>query len=918
MTSSLSFDQILQNIRTKLPIQNPLHSFVHNNILLMFEKKKFHDALEEAGKLYRAKTYWPLAKYKQKFQEGKISERDIFLGIDHYLGTYKSQFEFTETLGLSPKEFLYRLMFADLAFNDDDTQPSITDKHLWDLCVDRVSGQSLELLRSPVKWRAKEYWEKYYNEATSATTHPFIISLISSYLDQGQSFWTNPFLNKGFWNFFTYDVNSVKGFSAEWVQILGNKIQDYKNQSPTEIIEKELTLMGVPRENWEEVILDILFDLKGWSGMVNKLEVEPWQATVKAPPIKLVDYIAALLLIERSLDIYHAKLHSVDLSMIYGSQDKVELRTFQLSLALYQITKSFKMDERWMQKIQVPEVLKIVEQIDSAERTHLIRVWHEAYEHHYYGEALHAFANHKRLQDNEDPEVQVFCCMDDREESLRRHIEEIAPEFRTYGVLGFFGLDMRFVSVKTQRHVALCPPVVSAKHVIMEVPKDSKEGQIFKKVNNLKGGSGLQLYYQSRTLIRGFISTLLFGLISLIPMFLQVFFPNQGRKLIKKFYHVLNPEPATDVLIEKGEDDYGYSKEEQAKIVETYIRMSGIKKFSPLVILLGHGSSSTNNPFKQAYGCGACGGNAAIPNSRTFGKMANNPEVRALIEKNGIAIPQETIFVSGFHDTCTDDIFFFDTEQFSSDKQKKLKEIRLKLQEAAKLNAFERCQKFSSPNAKMNPDSALKHVHERGEDLAQPRPEYGHNLNAMAVVAKRSLSKGLFLNRRSFLLDYDWELDETGDVLAGIVLGGIPVACNINMDYYFSCVDNDNFGCGSKLPLNLTSLLGVMTGAQSDLRIGLARQMVEIHEPIRNITLIEAPLERVKELIEKSPRLKNIVHQHWIRLVVKDPVAKGWFLFGETDFKQIEIEKGEIKHFKTSLELLSKAYGENDFAEIGV
>lgn len=918
MNSSYNFDQLLSNIRAKLPIQNPLHSFVHNNILLMFEKKDFHDALEEAGSLYRARTYWPEHKYTERFKAGKITERDIFNGIDHYLSHYGSSLGFVESLGLTEKEFLYRLMFSELAFNDDDVQPSLTDTHLWDLCIQKMSGQNLLLSRSPIHWRAKEYWEKYYNEAASATTHPFIIRLVSSYLDQGQSFWTNPFLNKGFWNFFCYDVSSVAGFSDEWVKILKNKTEHYQGKSPRDIIELELTSMGIPQENWERVLLEILFDLKGWSGMVNKLEMEPWQATVKAPEIKLVDYLAALLLIETSLDAYHAKLHSVDLSMIYGRQDKVELKTFHLSLALYQITKSFKLEERWMQKHNVPHLLELIEAVDKAERTHRIRLWHEAYEHHYYRDALSAIANHKVEKEYDKLEAQVFFCIDDREESFRRHLEEIAPNIQTHGVLGFFGLDMKFSSVKSKRQIAQCPPVVNASHVVHEVPRNSENAKSFDKFNRLRGGSDLQLYYHSRTLVRGFISTLVLGLTSLVPMFLQVFFPNHSRKLTKKVLNLVSPEPVTEMKIEKGEDGYGYSKEEMAKIVETYIRMSGIKNFSPLVVLLGHGSSSINNPFKQAYGCGACGGNAAIPNSRAFGKMANDPSVREEVRKAGIEIPADTYFVSGFHDTCTDDILFFDTELLPEKSQKELEKVKEKIFEAARRNAFERCQRFSSQDAKSDPNSAYKHVHERGEDLAQPRPEYGHNTNALAIVGKRTLTKGLFLNRRAFLMDYDWERDDSAEILAGIAIGGVPVSCNINMDYYFSCVDNDNFGCGSKLPLNLTSLLGVMTGSQSDLRIGLARQMVEIHEPIRCMTIIEAPLERVRKLFDGHPRLRNILYQHWIRLVVKDPQTQEWYLFGDKDYKRIEIDKGEIKHFKTSLDLINNVHTEEDFAEIGV
>ena len=56
-------------------------------------------------------------------------------------------------------------------------------------------------------------------------------------------------------------------------------------------------------------------------------------------------------------------------------------------------------------------------------------------------------------------------------------------------------------------------------------------------------------------------------------------------------------------------------------------------------------------------------------------------------------------------------------------------------------------------------ESALRHVEERSEHLAEPRPEYGHCTNAVCVVGRRSLTRGLFLDRRAFLVSYDANRD---------------------------------------------------------------------------------------------------------------------------------------------------------------
>jgi uncharacterized protein YbcC (UPF0753/DUF2309 family) len=916
MLSSLldHFDSLLPRIRQKLPIQNPLHSFVHNNILQMFEGKDFHEAVQEAGKLYRANPYWPIERYKEKFREGKISEEDVFKSIALYLGHYPA-ISSLDLLGMTPKEYFYRLMFSELSFNNDDTQPAIDDLELWNLCQEKMLGERLVLRRSPVLWRGRGYWEKYHQESFPLNVHPFIIRHISTYLDQGQSFWPNPYASRSYWDYFLKSCEELKGFTSGWVTVLLERVEFHRDSSPREIICRELARMGIPSEVWEDYLLELLFDLKGWSGMVNKLETEPWQATVKAPAISLVDYLASILLIESAVDGFYSEQKSIDLSLIYGRKDVLELRSYNLSLALYQITKSFKLDNRWMQRLDKADLLKLIDEIDESEFRDNVRLWHEAFEHHFHRKAIEAIVEHStHPTEVVSPYASVLFCIDDREESMRRHLEEVDHGIKTYGVVGFFGIDMKFSGVKSPRLIAQCPPVVSPSRVIREVTTERESR--FEWWKSFSGSNDLRLYYSSRTLFRGFFSSLVLGALSLVPMFMEVFFPERSKTLRRKIIRSLRLEPKTDMLIEAKEHGHGYSKKEMAAIVASIVNMCGLKSpLSELVVTLGHGSTSNNNPFKQAYGCGACGGNAGIPNSRAFAKMANDPEVRKELRNLGVEITDGAFILAGFHDTSTDEVLFFNEEDVPAHFKEGVAKLKQSLQEACKLNAFERCQRFSSFPKDGTPDTALKHVRERAHDLAQPRPEYGHSSNALAIVGKRELTRGLFLNRRAFLLTYDWESDPDGSILKDVVVGGVPVSVNINMDYYFSSVDNENFGCGSKLPLNMTSLLGVMTGSQSDLRIGLARQMIEIHEPIRNLTIIESPLERVDSLFRGHARLKNILFHHWMRLVVKDP-QKGWFIFSQDKFEPLDMSVHPMKHFDSSIDLIQQTHTEEDFAEI--
>jgi uncharacterized protein YbcC (UPF0753/DUF2309 family) len=102
------------------------------------------------------------------------------------------------------------------------------------------------------------------------------------------------------------------------------------------------------------------------------------------------------------------------------------------------------------------------------------------------------------------------------------------------------------------------------------------------------------------------------------------------------------------------------------------------------------------------------------------------------------------------------------------------------------------------------------------------------------------------------------------------------VAQWINMQYYFSVVDNEGFGSGSKVYHNVTGRFGVITGNVSDLRTGLPAQTMlkglePYHEPLRLITVLEAPRAVVERLLKRLYKPRELVQNGWVLLVVLDP-----------------------------------------------
>ena len=217
----------------------------------------------------------------------------------------------------------------------------------------------------------------------------------------------------------------------------------------------------------------------------------------------------------------------------------------------------------------------------------------------------------------------------------------------------------------------------------------------------------------------------------------------------------------------------------------------------------------------------------------------------------------------------------------------------------------------------MSPAAALRHVETRAEDLSQTRPEYNHATNAVCTVARRARTRGLFLDRRSFLVSYDPTQDTAEQAILARTLGAvIPVCGGINLEYYFSRVDVAGYGCGSKLPHNVTSLLGVMDGAASDLRTGLSAQMVEIHDPVRLLFVIETRPEHFLSIMQRNPVIRRLCGNGWVQVATLSPDSDEIHLLEGEHFVRYTGELTDLPRVGHSVEWYRGWRGNLGFAQV--
>ncbi|MEZ5536723.1 MAG: DUF2309 domain-containing protein [Thiolinea sp.] len=545
-----------------------------------------------------------------------------------------------------------------------------------------------------------------------------------------------------------------------------------------------------------------------------------------------------------------------------------------------------------------PEQLRIIfsclDQLDDEQAGF---IWLQAYERNYREDLFRAIkANHnrgtwaKRGEEAGQPEVQIIFCMDDREEGIRRHLEEINPRIETLGAAAFFNIPMNWCGQDDAQAVKLCPVPVTPVHEVREQIVDAELKKQRERRRGLRLGWMNALHQLPRnTLLANTLTSLLMAPAALMVMLGKSYLPLSFGRQVQALRRNIDLQPLSRVHC-SAEAEYagrsatdnqqGFTHAEQADIVGDFLTNHGLTSgFAPLVMLMGHYSSNQNNPHQAAYGCGACSGRYSGPNARTFAVMANNPVVRELLRERGIDIPADCWVMGAEHDTSTEAVSWSDTDLIPQHLLPAFDKFRAELELAGQHSAHERCRKLASAPKQPSLQTAARHVAARAMDYSQARPELGHATNATAFIGRRFLSQGVFWDRRAFLISYDYAADPDGKILEGILLSAGPVGAGISLEYYFSTVSNDRYGSGSKITHNLAGMFGVMEGASSDLRTGLPRQMIEIHEPMRLLVVLESTIDVVTAIYDRQPVLQELIGNQWLLLAVKNPESADIHLF---------------------------------------
>lgn len=794
-----------------------------------------------------------------------FDESLVLAALKHYLPTQSplkdfihhnslhafQNLKFYEAIFQASKVFGFQATTPLKDFREMHRRARIDDAVLDRIIVQRHGESALPLWREKTLSQAynehvqaevgqlRGLWKNQYGIDMDNAVQPLLFRVLGHYLDQGIALWEFPDTKLGF-------LNAIRHLEASSLVSL------FKSKRARELLVSEdlsltalLSILVGKAEYFEQYLFDQQFAHRGWSGLVAVVEASP-EVMFDRKEISLADTITLELLLE---------IDCLDSAM---NEEWQSISHFASSMPM-----------------------DFFKSLPYSELRQVLEIWQDAFEWSYYDQVLSGIEiSSKHLPEpspNNKPSFQALFCIDERECSLRRHVEYFDRKAETFGTPGFFSVEFFFLPQGAKFYEKLCPAPVTPKHLIKESKVTQPRAHDF--------------FYTPKThlLIPGLIASFVFGLWAIARLAHNLFRPRMSPAIANAFSVMQNGGELsvlnTDLSDREKDLQVGFTVEEMVNRSSAMLKGIALSKnFSPLVYLVGHGSSSANNPHHGAHDCGACSGRPGAVNARVMATMLNYSEVRKGLKKVGVEIPDTTQFLGAMHDTAADEMRFYD-ESILNAANKKLHAINLNtFERACDMTAKERSRRFVSINTNAPINKIRQAIKARSVSLFEPRPELGHGTNTLCIVGRRALTKNLFLDRRAFMNSYDYRTDLDGKMLTNMMKPLGPVCGGINLEYYFSRVDNAKLGAGTKLPHNVVGLFGVANSSDGDLRPGLPWQMVEVHDPLRLLVVVEHFPEIVLQAIQSTADTYEWFINEWVHLVVIHPETHRLFYFKEGVF----------------------------------
>ncbi|MBT2738394.1 DUF2309 domain-containing protein [Bacillus sp. ISL-7] len=846
---TLDFDlnDLVKSASSVIAPLGPINTFAARNPWVGLEGQPFEKMARRLKDTCDVDIYPNDSVFQSAKDRGEIHRDFLEKGLQHWLNS--------QSLEL-PREVAERFCRAALLQN----QPSLSTLEAPELKsmarkLNRFASQLTE------KHSVKTYSQRLEQLGRVNTAHELnrhMIKWCKLFLDESQAVWSMP--------------NREEGFYHAWRKLvqhdpaLSRKVRKQLSELPEEAdaaLMEVLLILEIPFSEIQDYFEAHFLALPGWGGMML------WRSQQSAEESSLLlDYLAVRISMEWALVKPYLPLPE-------KRNDKVNLKPLISAWAEWGNLPI----NVWSQlsSTEIKARLSLAYRFDTVLRSNL---WLEAWEKTYEDQLKTMITSQQPAvaAENVKPALAQFVfCIDVRSEPFRRKLEK-AGDFETFGTAGFFGLPIETCELGSNHTHNSLPVMFKPQYKVKEY---SSESESFQQRHQAVSSLG----YTFKTMKHNLVSSMVLPEISGPWLSLQTlarsFMPRSAGRTLSKLLETWLHKPSTELSLDytqKSETDLpiGFSVKEKVHYVRQALKMMGLTdQFAPLVVICGHGSHSTNNPYRSALDCGACGGASSGFNARVLAALCNLPNVRKSLETEGIIIPKDTVFAAAEHITTLDELRWLYVPELSVEAKEAFKRVQAELPKVSEEANAERIPQL--PNLGTHLKNPKAEAQRLSEDWSEVRPEWGLARNAAFIIGERRLTQDCNLGGRVFLNNYNWKKDKNGAILANIISGPATVAQWINLQYYASTVAPHYYGSGNKTTQTVTAGLGVMQGNASDLLSGLPLQSVmksdeeAYHEPLRLLVVIQAPRGYVKRMLDHDHAFHQKVKNGWIRLASIDP-----------------------------------------------
>lgn len=826
----------------------PISTFAARNPWMGLENQTFDQVAGWLKSTRGVDIYPSVSMILSAKSKGEIDEGFVRVGLIRWLDSQSFNI---------PRDAAERYCLSSLKL---DVLPSdLLSSHEIDKLVEEFCGMHTDSIQTFSRQPLSSHIENQDGERLVNILDHHVIKWCKLYLDDSQAGWTMPYRNEGFYSAWHRLIRYDPALNNNQRKSIRGLPQDAHTA-----LKEALTALEIPNSEIQTYLEGHLLSLPGWAGMML------WRSRqLSHEHSLLIEYLAVRVSMEWALAKPYLPLscqHSGNKASI-TSLLASWIHWGELSI------------EEWsqMSTADQDEYLLFAYRFDEMIRR---KLWLEAWEQTYSEQLSEKITSKQRkTRGKESALAQLAFCIDVRSEPFRRQLEKEGP-FETIGIAGFFGLPIATSELGSSHSHNSLPVMLNPQHKIKEYADEKK----LKSYQERKQAAN-SLVNTFKTMKQNVLSSLLLPEVSgpwlSLQMLARSFMPRSTERFIRNLRVTWLSKPDTKLLLNHVHDTetdlpVGFSKEEKVNYVHQSLKMMGLTdNFAPLVVICGHGSQSTNNPYASALDCGACGGASGGFNARVLATLCNLSDVREVLSTEGIEIPKDTVFVAAEHKTTVDELHWIYVPELTKSAQEAFNCLEAILPKVSHNANADRLTQLPNFHSKLK--NPRVEAHRFAEDWSEMRPEWGLARNAVFIIGQRELTQDCNLEGRAFLHNYDWKQDKSGALLSNIIAGPGTVTQWINLQYYASTVAPDYYGSGNKATQTVTAGLGVMQGNASDLLAGLPWQSVmqsdfEVyHSPLRLLIVIQAPSEYVERLLNKDLVFREKVQNGWVRLASVNP-----------------------------------------------